>query len=291
MVYWGFIASMLDSDRDEVIDRDIHSGIVINALDAKALWTESPGRVSETAGALPLATFIFETTTIGSRNEMMNDVMQEFASGTGGLFFHDNNDLAAGFSLLAAVPETIYLIAFQPDADTAAGQYRKLKVRLMAKSNDYVQTRPGYVTPANVAAAVAPSFRLIDQQAAASDVLTGVPVQLTVRVGKSANGDTVLSTVIHVDLAPLKFARRDDRHVQKLSFIGELLDASGKMVAAKEGAMDLALKDDTLARLTASGVNAGLTFAAPPGPYKIRVVVEDADGKMAALNQAVEVPR
>ena len=287
MVSSGFLAGMLDTDRAEVIDRAIHSGIVINALDAKALWTESPGRVSETAGALPLETFIFETSTIGSRNAEMNSVMQEFASGTGGLFFHDNNDLASGFSLLGAVPETTYLIAFSPDAEVAAGQYRKLKVRLTSKNDDYIQTRPGYVTPATAAA---PAPRPIDQEAAASDVLTAIPVQLTARLGKSQNGDQVVSTLIHVDLRQLKFSASGERHIQKLMFIGELLDAGGKIVAAKEGAMDLALKDDTLARLTASGVNAGLTFAAPAGPYRVRVVVQDAEGKMAAQNQTVEMP-
>jgi hypothetical protein len=125
----------------------------------------------------------------------------------------------------------------------------------------------------------------------ASDVLTAIPIQLTARPGKTEKGDPIVSTLIHVDLSTLKFAQHDDRHVQNLMFIEALLDSSGKMIAAKEGAMELALKDDTLTRLTASGVNAGLTFAAPPGPYKLRVVVQDAEGKMAAQNQTVEIPK
>jgi hypothetical protein len=63
------------------------------------------------------------------------------------------------------------------------------------------------------------------------------------------------------------------------------------MVTAKEGVMDLALKDDTLTRLKASGINATLGLNAPPGPYKVRVVVQDADGKIGAVNQAVEIPK
>jgi hypothetical protein len=61
------------------------------------------------------------------------------------------------------------------------------------------------------------------------------------------------------------------------------------MITAKEGEMDLALKDDSLARLTGSGVNAGLKLAAPPGAYKVRVVVQDAEGKMASQDQNVDV--
>jgi hypothetical protein len=55
--------------------------------------------------------------------------------------------------------------------------------------------------------------------------------------------------------------------------------------------MDLALKDDSLARLTGSGVNAGLKLAAPPGAYKLRVVVEDADGRMASQDRNVEIAK
>jgi hypothetical protein len=55
--------------------------------------------------------------------------------------------------------------------------------------------------------------------------------------------------------------------------------------------VDFTLKDETLPRLVASGLNASLSLAAPPGPYRVRVVVQDADGKMASLNQTVEMPK
>ena len=291
MVSTGFLTGLMDADRAAVVDRAIHAGIVMNAIDAKGLWSEAPGRPSETTGSLPIATFMFETASIGSRNDAMNEAMQEFASGTGGLFFHNSNDLLDGFSQLGAVPETTYEIAFRPDTDGAAGQYRKLKVRLTAKKGDYVQARPGYVTPSTVPTTAQTGERPLDQQVLASDVLTAIPIQLFQRPGRTSGGDPVLSLLIHVDLAQLKFAQRDDRHVQKLSFIGALLDAGGKMVTAKEGAMDLALKDATLTRLTSAGVNAGLSFTAPPGPYRLRVVVQDADGNIATQTQPVEMAK
>jgi VWFA-related protein len=294
VVSTGFLSGLMDRERSEAIDHAVHAGIVINALDAKGLWSEAPGRPFDqplqTVGGLPLETFAFETSTIGSRNDAMNEAMEEFASGTGGLFFHNNNDLVDGFAQLASVPETTYLLAIHPDLEGAAGKYHKLKVRLTSKSSDYVQTRPGYFAPSN-APSTAPEGRPLDKQLLTSDVLNAIPIQLSARTGKTEKGDPTVSMLIHVDLATLKFTQHEDRHVQRLMFIGALLDSSGKTIAAKEGAMELALKDDTLARLTASGVNAGLTFAAPAGPYTIRVVVQDADGKMASQNQTVEIPK
>lgn len=296
VVSTGFLSGLMDRERTEAIDHAIHAGIVINALDAKGLWSEPPGRPFDqplqTARGLPHETFTFETETIGSRNDAMNEAMEEFAAGTGGLFFHNSNDLVGGFAQLAAVPETTYLLAIRPDPDSAAGKYHKLKVRLTEKRGEYVQTRPGYFAPTNSAPAdTANALRPLDQALTATDLPAAIPIAVTVRSGKTDKGEPTVSTLIHVDLSGLTFAQRDDRHIQKLTFIGALLDASGKILVAKEGAMDLALKDTTWARLKASGVNAGLSFAAPPGPYSVRVVVEDADGKLAAQNRSVEASK
>jgi VWFA-related protein len=293
MVSTGFLSGMLEAELGAAIDRAIHAGIVINALDAKGLWAEPPGRPfgeGSTAG-FPLATFIFEISTILSRNDAMNAVMAELAAGTGGLFFHSSNDLVGGFSQLATVPETTYLLAFRPDTEGAKGKYHKLKVRLTAAKGHYVQARPGYFAPGNPPAGTHTGLRPLDRQALASDVLTGIPIQLDERLDKSAQGDTEVSLAIHVDVSRLKFAKRNGRNVQKLTFIGALLDADGNMVAAKEGVVDFALKNETLPRLTASGLNASLSLTALPGPYRVRLVVQDADGKMASLNQTVEIPK
>jgi hypothetical protein len=217
--------------------------------------------------------------------------MAEFAAGTGGLFFHNSNDLAGGFAQLAAVPETTYLLAFRPDAEGAAGKYHKLKVRLTAGSHDYVQTRPGYFAPANAPAEQKTELRKLDTEALAVDALAEIPVQLAGRLGKTIQGNPELSLLIHVDLAKLKFTGSGDRQIQKLAFIGALMDANGNLVTAKEGAMELALKPESLARMQANGVNAALTLSAPPGQYRVRIVVQDADGKMAALSQSVEIPK
>ncbi|HUB78909.1 MAG TPA: VWA domain-containing protein [Bryobacteraceae bacterium] len=290
MASTGFLTGMMESGKAEAIDRAIRAGIVINALDAKGLWSEAPGRNAGTVGALPAATFFFETSTIGSRNDALNEVMQEFASATGGLFFHNSNDLAGGFSQLGSAPETTYEIAFHPGADSLAGQFHKLQVRLTTRNSDYVQARPGYITPPPPAETKAES-RPIDQHVTGSEALAQFPVQLMPTLSKNAKGETVVSLTIHVDLAALQFARENERYVQKLTFIGALIDSGDKLVAAKEGSMDFALKPDTMTRLAASGVNARLALSAPAGTYRARAVVMDAERKLASVNRNVEIPK
>jgi hypothetical protein len=134
-------------------------------------------------------------------------------------------------------------------------------------------------------------MRKLDQEALAADALAEIPVQLSGRLGKTEKGAPTLSLLIHVDLAKLKFTPQDGRQLQKLEFIGALMDAGGNLVTAKEGAMQMAWKPENLARMEASGVNAALTLSAPPGQYRVRVVVQDAEGRMAAVNQTVEIPK
>jgi hypothetical protein len=287
LVSTGFLSGMLDAERAAAIDLAIHNNIVVNALDAKGLWSEPPARpfddISRTA-SLPLATFVFETQSVGARMDPQNAIMADLAAGTGGLFFHNSNDLTDGFAQLALVPESTYLIAFRPDPAGAQPRYRKLKVRLAAKDHGYVQARPGYMA---MAAEAPPAIAKMDREILAQDVLSEIPVQLGGRMSKTEKGEPVLALVIHVDIAKLKFTTQGDRQNQKLTFIAALTDARGNMAAAKEGRLELALTPPTKARLSRLGVDAQLTLGAPPGPYFVRAVVQDAEGKMAAVTQKV----
>ena len=73
--------------------------------------------------------------------------MSELADGTGGTFYHNNNDLEAGFRALVSGVEYTYLLSFSP-ADTKLGAHHSLKVKVNEPSL-MVQARGGYSTPAS----------------------------------------------------------------------------------------------------------------------------------------------
>ena len=95
----GFLSGIEEAPRQQdLIDSAVRSGIVINGLDAKGLWSEPPVRpfneVSE-ATAQPIQTYQFEAASIGARNSALNSTISELASATGGVFFHNSNDSQA----------------------------------------------------------------------------------------------------------------------------------------------------------------------------------------------------
>ena len=72
--------------------------------------------------------------------------MGELADGTGGTFFHDNNDLDAGFKAIAEAPEVVYMLELPLDGVKANGSYHRLEVKVDRKGIE-VQARRGYFMP------------------------------------------------------------------------------------------------------------------------------------------------
>jgi hypothetical protein len=60
-------------------------------------------------------------------------------------------------------------------------------------------------------------------------------------------------------------------------------------VTGKESQMDLALTDESYARLTKSGITAKTFLQTPPGRYRLREVIQDTEGKLFASTVPIEV--
>jgi VWFA-related protein len=289
----GFLGGTLEYEQNRIIDRALSAGVVINALDAKGLFADTSARTPDQLAyltALPMRTQVFEATTQTSRLQEANAPLANLAQSTGGLFFHDNNDLASGFEELAAVPEVTYMLGFRPD-DIREGRYHKLSVKFLRKGAYVVQARRGYFA-AKATAPPADPRQMLDQEVMADDVRTDFQASVAAEPGKSQGGAPLVWVTVHVDLRNLPFTSRDERHLERITFVTSLLDAQGKLVTAKEGRMDLELTEATLARLLETGVNAKLSLEAPPGSYRLREVVQEAfQGKIAASNHTVNIPR
>ena len=133
----GFLAVTQDEEEEvtEIINRAVESGIVINALDARGLYTVGfSGKDRQTDSDK----MQIDTADAQARG----DVMAELASSTGGVFFHNNNNLDEGFRRTGGVPEFLYVLGFSPQK--LDGKFHKLKVTLNAAGKFQVQARRGY---------------------------------------------------------------------------------------------------------------------------------------------------
>jgi VWFA-related protein len=286
----GFLTATLESQSDQVIDRALHGGVAINAIDSKGLdgWSPIQPTIALTGSGVPaaLARQRAAVVRVGERVEAMNEPLAALAEGTGGIFFHDNNDLDAGFQQLAAPPELTYRLSFRLPEDAAEDSYHKLAVKVVNAKYKSVGARPGYFVPRKQTDSAPSKF---DTEAVSADTLEDFPVQLSAANSGSGSGEINVSVVANVDISKLDFKKQNDRWTQKIRLLSALLDAEGAIVAAKEASMELALKEETYHRILKSGLNAKLTLQVRPGVYKLREVVEESGGKMACSTNPIEV--
>ena len=291
----GFNSGTLEIEMDRLINQALHAGIVISALDAKGLYAEAPARGTNdeinTVGPLPDATFRFETSAVGVIGFASNQVMSDLAQATGGLFFHNNNDLPNGFRQVGSIPEVSYVLGFHPGEASVGRKYHKLKVTLSGSSPYVIQARPGYFAPPPGISEPMGRQEELDREVSGVSTKADFAATVAFRLERApAAGMVTVKTQIHVAIDKLQFPVREERRVQQLKLAVVLFDGSGNIVAAKEGTMDFAMADATYTRLSASGINAGLNLDVLPGKYRLRAVVQEAvSGKMASSSLNIEV--
>jgi VWFA-related protein len=134
----GFVALTPEAMRlaAQVMDVAAQANVTVSTLDARGLYT-----------------FVLDASkSFESHNEehvrlnsltSSGDVMEELATGTGGTYFHNSNDLKGGFERLTRAPECVYVIEFHPQNVPQDGSYHRLKVRVTQKGAK-IRARAGY---------------------------------------------------------------------------------------------------------------------------------------------------
>ncbi len=280
----GFLSGTLEHEREDIVNHALRGDVVINSLDAKGLYTQD---MDMPVGGMPIRSRIARQSQGTRPQSESNDTMAILSASTGGLFFHNNNDLDLGLRELGLLAEYFYSLAFAPPG-APDGKYHTLKVRLKQSRGYEVQARPGYfaaVSPAGQPQAE----RRIDQEMLSAEALDEVPLTFSAEPATTPPGEPGVHVVLNLDVPHLQLVNRSGMRTEQLTVIAALFHADGSFVTGKECEIDFKMKDDTFNKLS-SGTTAGLTLHAPPGKYRLRGVVREANqGKYTASSQPVEV--
>jgi hypothetical protein len=219
------------------------------------------------------------------------DVLAVLADGTGGTFFHNNNDLYEGFTRVAAPPEFSYVLAFAPQNLKPDGSFHTLKVKLTNPLKLNLQARRGYYAPKHLDDPAEEAKQEIEDAVFSQDESHGLPVELRTQFFKSSDTDARLSVFARVDVKHIRFRKVDGRNKNDLTVVSALFDRNGNYLKGEEKILQMNWKDETLASQLASGVTVKTSFDVKPGKYRVRLIVRDAEGQsITAANGAVEIP-
>ncbi len=283
-----FVLRSMHQSEGEVIDRATKENVVINTIDARGLWVSSAYDASTpatTASVSPLKTQY----TMQEENAHFAP-LADLADGTGGVYFHDRNDIDQGLLHAATEPEVSYVLGFTPQNLKLDGKYHNLKVTLTTKQKWALQARHGYFAPRGESNPEAAAKEEIQQAVFSQDELRELPIECQAQFFKGADG-VHLSVVTHVATEELKFRKVDGRNQDTLTITTGIFDQNGNMLAGLQRVLDLRLKDGTLERVNKSGLNVKLSFDLQPGTFLVRTVVRDSEGaQMGAANREVVIP-
>jgi VWFA-related protein len=277
-------------EESQVIERAVHSNVIINALDARGLYTVSP------MGDISQPTYDSQASSIKSRYvlaeaSVTSSVLAELADGTGGTFVQNTNDLTGAFGRLGSPPEYIYVLGFSPQNLKVDGSFHRLKVTLKPGMKLTLQARRGYYAPKHAVDPAEAAKQEISDALFSQEEVRDLPVQLHTQFFKSSDVDAKLSVLAHLDLKGMQFRKADGRNNDQLTIVAGLFDNNGNFLKGSEKTLTLRLLDQTLASHLQSGVTVRTSFDVKPGTYLVRLVVRENEGQqMAAQSGSVEIP-
>jgi VWFA-related protein len=308
MVSPGFISENEQFQVDRLIDHALRSQVVVSSLDPKGLailmrdFSASQSNASTTNPSLFQAGIRVDST----RELVATGVLADVAYGTGGEFFHNSNDLKAGFGALAG-SSVYYILAFTPTDIKLDGTFHALKVILTDKQQGVsIQARRGYFAPKNgnelapessEAAEMGPSDPAAQAQEQIREAVTSttdvtqLPVGLETKLAEGQGETRGLSLSAHLDGSSLHFHKDGEHNLNTVTFIFAVFDQKGNLLNAQMRRAKVNILDAQVPSFSQNGVDMQLTFQLKPGTYRIREVVADSeDHHMTSLSRNVTIP-
>jgi VWFA-related protein len=274
------------------------SGVVIYSVDPRGLQTTSLTAADDTGkmsrkqlNTLPMAR---ATQIFNSR-----DGMVMLANDTGGIFFHDNNDIAGQLRKAVADTEGYYLLGYHPDPSTfdpktGLPKFHKVEVKL-TRAGLHVRSRSGFFGKSDSYAENKPVGRQAEMAKALQSPFgeNQIHVRLTTLFEQSPTAGSLVDAMLFVDAKDLKFTDQPDGwhkaviDVEAVTFgeDGQAVDSSGKTFTLqyKDAAYRNALKNGIVYDMQQP--------VKKPGAYQMRVALRDSDTEeLGSASEFIEIP-
>ena len=295
----GFVLSdMVSPDSWGLIERAVRAGVVVNAIDARGLYTAD---VMPDIAAPPQVAPYKESTVDYRAMEATFRMQAQFESGqvlaalaanTGGRYFHNRNDLDVAMSQALEAPTVTYLLGFRPQNLKLDGKFHNLKVTVAGGKKYQIQARSGYYASKKpVGDAGEMTKQEVREELYSQDEIVGIPVKLTAEFLKVKATSAELEVLTELDIKGVRFRKADGLSCNDVISETALFDANGQFVDGQRKEIALKLKDSTLEKMGQEGFTIKSVFTVKPGTYRVRSVVRGSEGEqLTARNLITVVP-
>jgi len=290
----GFLTTDLLYEMQDLIDQALRSGVIVNTVDIRGLYTTSP-QASDSLIGVARSDVI---TLLQARKLMMfsddklaqEEALNAISHDTGGIFYHNSNDLYAGLRKISERQAFYYILSYASPSMKSDGRHHKIKVAVSRPGLE-LSYRNGYYSPKE---------ELTFERRKKEDILEAMdaPGNLNeIKIGFSYNFYQLddfkyeVALLTSVDIHGIRFIEEDARHTNLINLVVVAFDENDKYIDGLEKSIDFKLTQASYDELLNRGITSKVNFQLPPGRFKIKAVVrESAQRKMGSLTKAVEIP-
>jgi VWFA-related protein len=237
-----------------------------------------------------VAIYPIEPLGVGGATLDEQSALRLIAEDTGGEAVVNTNNFAKGYERIVRDNSTYYLLGYYPTAEHKDGKFHNISVRVK-RSGVTVRARRGYYAPDATTKPRAPLAVASELTPEAGRALRSpLPTNgLTMDVfavpfkGGAKSGSVLLGARLRG--ADLKLDADDRIEMSHLT-----IDTNGTVSPGTRQVFTLNLRDETRARVSATGFNYFHRLDLAPGRHEVRLMVHQPKGAVGSVVTHVEVP-
>ncbi len=286
----GFTSPTVNFEKSALIELAIRSGLIIHTLDARGIYGDSVYNASRGfLSAVSQADIVMENDLTRTGHQAQSNTLAEFAEGTGGMRFFNNNDLFEGFKRLSAPPEHSYILGFEPSDLKANGKFRTLRVRLRNHKGFTVHARKGYYDLR------ADQLNQYTREAG-SLLISGarrqeLPIRFTPQLVSLPDGKHQLELVTNLKASEIPFFQVEGMNSNIIMVTFTLFDQTGNIREFITRKVDLNLKDEVLKDLPDGEIQFTTPLGVHSGKFQAQMVAQDSLGQKTTVeNIGLDLP-
>ena len=278
---------------DQVINRALRSRVLFHVVDIRGLYTVGfeassdeppvvPGfvagrRIGRTLSALYLDQVY--------QSRPLEKVTEE----TGGTYFRDSNDLAAGLKQTANARSHYYVLFYASPDRKASGKFHRIRVEVSRPGLE-LSYRRGYYAPREKPSPEDRKNEDIRIALAAPDDFDQIPLELTHESSQAEENRCRVSFFTHIKIYGMPFHRQRERRRNLVHLVVTVYDENGEQVEVAEQAVQLNLSDSSYRSMLQRGFIARTEVEIPAGQYTVKAVVrESSQARMGSLQRVVRI--
>ena len=285
----GFLAQQLRYEMQGVVHSALRSGTILSTVDMRGLYTTSY-RASEVAALATEATLSQMSMRVENMR-VQSQPLAQLARETGGVHFHNNNDLFGGLKQIADSQSFYYVLTYASPATESDGRYHRIEVKV-SRPGLKVTHRKGYFAPKEDPTYIVLKKREVLDALRAPGNLNEIPVRLSYNAFPVGEDRYQVDVFTRIDFERLPFLEEKDRKTNLLHLITVAYREEGGYLGGQEKQLDLRLTRSGQQELAALGATSKFTLEAPPGEHQLKAVVrESVEATLGSVQEWIVLAR